>query len=261
MEIPLDRVSAEVGHTDEIGYANVSAGSRTTVATGVAVTRAARLALEELKRRAAKVWETTAGEVSYARGVFTRVDRTVSLTLPELAAKLHETGGMVSTVGDVEVDRWGGAFAAHIVDVRVDPDTGKLDILRYTAVQDVGRAIHPLQIEGQIRGGVAQGIGWALYEGYDYNRDGQMVNASLLDYRMPTALDVPAIEPVIVEVPYPPHPLGARGVGEAPIIPPLPAIANAIARATGKRMLHAPMTSRRILEATGGIGGWDEVRA
>ncbi|RME69051.1 MAG: hypothetical protein D6781_09485, partial [Verrucomicrobia bacterium] len=249
LQIPLDRIRAEIGHTDAIGFANVSAGSRTTVATGLAVKRAAERALEALIARAARHWETSTDDVTFQRGTFRRRSTGDTLSLERLAATFPETGGIISTVGDVDVTRWGAAYAAHIVDVRVDPETGKVDILRYTAAQDVGRAIHPLQIEGQIRGGVAQGIGWALHEAYAYTPDGRLANASLLDYRMPTAMDVPAITPVIVEVPYPPHPLGARGVGEAPIVPPLPAIANAIARAIGHRMTRAPMTPARILEA------------
>ncbi|MEZ5275505.1 MAG: molybdopterin-dependent oxidoreductase [Opitutaceae bacterium] len=249
LEIPLDRIRARFGHTDEVGFANTSAGSRTTVATGVAVLRAAGLALDAMKQRAATLWDTVPGNVTYSSGRFTLTGRSEAIAFSDLAAKLPDTGGIISTVGDVNVEKWGIAFAAHMVDVKVDPETGKVEILRYTAVQDVGRAIHPLQIEGQIRGGVAQGIGWALYEGYDYNAKGQMMNASLLDYRMPTAMDVPSIETVIIEVPFPDHPLGSKGVGEAPIIPPLGAIANAIFNATGRRVTHAPMTSRHVLEA------------
>jgi CO/xanthine dehydrogenase Mo-binding subunit len=124
-------------------------------------------------------------------------------------------------------------------------------ILRYTAVQDAGRAIHPTQVEGQMQGGVVQGIGWALYEGYEYNQEGEMLNPTLLDYKLPTALDVPFIETVIVEVPYPKHPYGVRGVGEMPIVPPPAAIANAIYRATGERMDQLPMTPTCILQKMG----------
>jgi CO/xanthine dehydrogenase Mo-binding subunit len=146
-----------------------------------------------------------------------------------------------------------GAFAAHLVDVEVDPDTGKVTILRYTAVQDCGKAIHPSYVEGQIQGGVVQGIGWALNEEYYYGDDGRMANSSFLDYRMPTTLDVPMIDTIIVEVPAPSHPFGVRGVGEVPIVPPLAAIANAIYRATGVRQTELPMSPRRILETTLGV--------
>jgi CO/xanthine dehydrogenase Mo-binding subunit len=137
--------------------------------------------------------------------------------------------------------------------VEVDTETGKVQILRYTAPQDVGKAIHPSYVEGQIQGGVAQGAGWALHEEYVYSKDGHLLNASLLDYRMFTALDLPMIEAVIVEVPNPGHPFGVRGVGEVPIVPPAGAIANAIYNATGARMNVLPMNPRNVLTALGTI--------
>jgi len=135
------------------------------------------------------------------------------------------------------------------VDVEVDPETGKVTILRFTAVQDAGTAIHPAYVEGQMQGGSVQGIGWALNEEYYMNREGSMVNSSLLDYRMPTALDLPMIDTLIVEVPNPGHPFGVRGVGEANIVPPPAAIANAIHRAAGVRMNRLPMNPHSIMEA------------
>jgi CO/xanthine dehydrogenase Mo-binding subunit len=143
----------------------------------------------------------------------------------------------------------GSAFATHIVDVEVDPETGKVEILRYTAAQDAGKAIHPDYVEGQIQGGVVQGIGWALNEEYFMNDEGAMVNSSLLDYRMPTSLDLPMIDPVIVEVSNPLHPYGVRGVGEVPLVPPLAAIANAIYDAIGVRMVELPMNPAAITAA------------
>lgn len=131
----------------------------------------------------------------------------------------------------------------------MDPETGKVTILDYTIVQDAGKAIHPSYVEGQMQGGVVQGIGWALNEEYFYNTDGRMENSSFLDYRMPTSLDLPMINTIIVEVANPGHPYGVRGVGEVPIVPPMAAIANAIARATGVRMDHLPMTPGNVLEA------------
>src|SRR5439155_23838641 len=142
----------------------------------------------------------------------------------------------------------GPAFAGHIVDVEVDPDTGKVQILRYTAFQDVGTAIHPSYVEGQVQGGVAQGVGMALTEEYFYGADGQMQNASFLDYRMPTTLDLPMIETVLIEVPNPGHPYGVRGVGEVPIVPPLAAVQTAIADAIGVRFNQLPITPRLIVE-------------
>jgi len=116
-------------------------------------------------------------------------------------------------------------------------------------IQDAGKAIHPSYVEGQMQGAVVQGIGWALNEEYFYNTDGRMENSSFLDYRMPTSLDLPMINTIIVEVANPGHPYGVRGVGEVPIVPPMAAIANAIARATGVRMGHLPMSPGSVLEA------------
>ena len=176
---------------------------------------------------------------------------------PELAARLGQTGGPVTGRANVDADQrpHGGSYGVHIVDVEVDPETGKVTLLRCTALQDVGRAIHPGQIEGQMKGGTVQGIGWALFEGYQYGADGSLRNANLLDYKLPTALDVPAVEPEIVEVPDPTHPFGVRGAGETPILPPPAAIANAIYRAVGVRLEALPMTPAHILERMGVIEG------
>ena len=144
------------------------------------------------------------------------------------------------------------AFGVHICDVEVDPETGGVHVIRYTAVQDVGRAIHPGYVEGQMQGGAAQGIGWALNEEYIFNEKGEMQNPGFLDYRMPVASDLPMIDTVIVEVPNPRHPYGVRGVGEVPIVPPIPAVANAIHAATGVRMRDLPMSPPRVLAALDG---------
>ena len=132
--------------------------------------------------------------------------------------------------------------------MEVDPELGKVQILRYTAAQDAGTAIHPSYVEGQIQGGVVQGIGWALNEEYWYDGEGEMRNATYLDYRIPTCYDVPMIDTIIVEVPDPQHPYGVRGVGEVPICPPPAAIANAINDAIGVRMEQLPMSPPRLLE-------------
>jgi xanthine dehydrogenase molybdenum-binding subunit len=252
--LTLEQIKPSVGDTDSIGYADVSAGSRTTMATGQAVVKAARDVIAQMCARAAMLWAVPVETVSFHEGTFaTSQDPARRMTFGQLAARLSETGGPVTGVGNVDVREWGGAFGAHIVDVQVDPETGKVTILRYTVVQDVGRAIHPVQVEGQLQGGAVQGVGWALYEGYAYNEEGEMLNANLLDYKLPTALDVPPIEAVIVEVPYPKHPYGVRGVGETPIVPPPAAIANAIYRATGRRIEQLPMTPARILARMGVI--------
>jgi CO/xanthine dehydrogenase Mo-binding subunit len=192
--------------------------------------------------------------VSYEDGTFRCAkDSTKELTFAELAAQSARTGGPIAGRASLVARGAGGAFATHIVDVEVDPGTGKTQILRYTAVQDAGTAIHPAYVEGQIQGGVVQGIGWALNEEFIYDENGRMLNSSFLDYRMPTSLDVPPIDPVIIEVPNPGHPYGVRGVGEVPIVPPLAAIANAVAEATGHRFTQLPLSPRRVLEELEGL--------
>ncbi len=249
LELPLDLFRSSVGDTDAMGHSDSTGGSRTTNATGIAVIEAARDVLAQMKARAAQMWSVAAADVAYERGVFsaTTSEGRQRLGFAELAGRAARLGGPVRGRGDVNVRGAGPSFAVHIVDVEVDPETGKVTILRYTAVQDVGRAIHPGQIEGQIQGAVAQGIGWALYEGYAYNEQGRMLNPNFLDYKMPTALDVPPIDVVIVESPWEGHPYGVRGVGEVPIVPPLAAIANAVHAATGARLTELPMTAERVL--------------
>ncbi len=243
-------VKPVVADTDMVGYTDVTGGSRVTFATGYAAYEAAQDIKRQLIARAARLWEVHPEQVVYQDGtLLCTADTGKQMTFRELAAKLQHTGGTVIGRATVEPTGVGGGFATHIVDVEVDPETGKVTILRYTAVQDVGRAIHPSYVEGQMQGGVAQGIGWGLNEEYFYNDQGIMTNASFLDYRMPTALDLPMIDTVLVEVPNPGHPYGVRGVGEVPIVPPPAAVANAIYRAVGVRLRQLPMSPGRVLKA------------
>ena len=139
-----------------------------------------------------------------------------------------------------------------MVDVEVDPETGHVKILRYTAAQDVGRAIHPSYVEGQMQGGVAQGIGWALNEEYIYDKKGRLENPGFLDYRMPVCSDLPFIDTIMIEKPVPSHPFGVRGVGEVPIVPPMAAVANAIHSAINKRLTSLPMSPPKVRAAIDG---------
>jgi xanthine dehydrogenase molybdenum-binding subunit len=245
--IPAEDVRPVVADTDSIGYTEGTYGSRTTFATGWAVYETAKDLIEKLKERAAILWEVEKDKVNFERGVFSSGDK--KLTFKELAEKLDETGGPVMASAAVKPKGYGPGFAVHIVDVEVDPETGKVDILRYTAVQDVGKAIYPAYVESQIQGGVAQGIGWGLNEEYLYDEEGRLLNASWLDYRMPVALDLPMIDTILVEVPNPGHPYGVRGVGEVPIVPPPAAIANAIHNAIGVRLTELPMSPARVVES------------
>ena len=245
--IPVEDIRPEVVDTDTVGYNDMTGGSRTTFATGWAAYEVGQGIKQQLVARAAQLWEVRPELVRFQDGIFSYAGE--RLTVRELAARLDEVGDQIVASATVHPHGEGPGFGVHIVDVEVDPDTGKVAILRYTAVQDAGTAIHPSYVEGQIQGGVAQGVGWALYEGYDYDAAGQLRNANFLDYHVPTCLDLPPIETVIVEVPNPGHPYGVRGVGEVPIVPPPAAIASAIGRAIGVRLGVLPMTPTRILEA------------
>ncbi len=245
--IPAESILPEVVDTDSVGFTSVTGGSRTTFATGWAAHDAARSIVNEMKARAARLWSVAVDEVAHEKGVYSSGDH--SITFRDLAALNSTTGGPVSATATVKPKGVGGSFSANIVDVDVDPETGKVDIVRFTAVQDVGKAVHPSYVEGQMQGGSVQGIGWALNEEYFMREDGTMANSSLLDYRMPTSLDLPMIDTCIVEVANPGHPFGVRGVGEANIVPPLAAIANAVHDATGVRMQRLPMSPPAVWDA------------
>ena len=251
-----------VADTDSIGHTDVTGGSRTAFATGWATYEAAQDALRQLKERAARLWEKKPEEVAFSNGQFTaQGDGVKPMTVKELAGRLARTGGPISGRATVNARGVGPAFAAALIDVEVDPQTGKVEILRATVAQDVGKAIHPSYVEGQMQGGTAQGIGWALNEEYFYDDKGILRNSGLLDYRMPTCLDLPLIETCIVEVPTPGHPLGIRGVGEVSIVPPPAAVANAIADAVGVRMTELPMSPPRLLKAMLNKRGGAEAQA
>jgi len=247
--IKAEDVSPTVVDTDTIGWTGVTGGSRTAFDTGLAAIQASEEIIRLMKARAAITWEMKEEDVSFDHGTFLCAKTEDTISFKDLSARLMRTGGPVTCSVSAASPGSGPIIAGNLVDVEVDPETGKVDILRFTAFMDVGTAIHPAYVEGQIQGGTVQGIGWALNESYFYDDEGSMLNSSFLDYRMPTSLDVPMIETVMIEVPNPKHIFGVRGVGEAPIIPPLPALANAISDAIGVRMVDLPMTPDVILTA------------
>lgn len=241
-----EKVRSTVGDTESVGQTDGTGGSRTAFATGAAVHNGVMALREELKRRAAKLLEVAPEDLDFGEGQFrVKGAPAKAISVTEVAAKQKETGGPIQVAGVATGMTAAPAFSLHICDLEVDPDTGKVTILRYTAFQDVGKALHKVSVEGQMQGGAAQGIGWALTEEYAWD-NGVMKNPSFLDYRMPVALDLPNIETVIIEVPSPDHPYGVRGVGEAPIVPPPAAIANAMYAATGKRFKELPMSPERV---------------
>ena len=253
--IAYEEIKPTVVDTDSIGYTFITGGSRTCFATGWAAIEAAEEVKSLMVARAARIWDTPEDNVEYASGVIQhKSDPELRMTFKELSRQLATTGGAITGSSNVEPTGEGNGYAVHLVDVETDLETGKTSIVRFTAIQDAGKAVHPSYVEGQMQGGAVQGIGWALNEEYFFNDKGQMMNSSFLDYRMPTSLDLPMIDTVIVEVANPGHPYGVRGVGEAAIVPPMAAIANAIKGSAGVRMNSLPMTPGKVLDAISGEG-------
>ncbi len=263
--VPVETVHPAVADTDSVGYCDGTGGSRTTLATGGAVIQAAEKLVEELRGRAAAVWGLGVDEVEWRDGrAIARVSADLEnlmegdagaqaapkvLTLAELAEMAGATGGPLCAVASLHAHNSAPAFAVNVCDAQVDPETGKVDILRFTCVQDAGKAVHPAYVEGQMQGGAVQGIGWALNEEYLYDADGVLENPGFLDYRMPVASDLPMIDTVIVEVANPLHPYGVRGVGEVPICPPMPAVTTAVNHAAGTSLYDLPLSPPKLLAA------------
>ena len=250
--IPVERVRPIVGDTDSVGYCDLTGGSRVTFATGMAVIEASKHVVDELRARAATIWGVELDAVEWHDGAAVGINGASDqepLGLGKIAQQMRVTGGPIVASASVNPPAAGPGFATHICDVEVDPETGRTVVVRYTAIQDAGKAIHPSYVEGQFQGGAAQGIGWALNEEYLWDAEGKMENPGFLDYRMPVASDLPMIDTVIVEVPNPIHPYGVRGVGEPPIVPPLASVANAVHAATGVRFASLPITPPRVLAA------------
>ena len=245
LEVAYEKVRVIIADTSSIGYSMMAGGSRTTFATGKAIVEAAHGIIAILKERAAQRWAVDPSEVEWRDGAahcLADARKGEVLTIAKIASKANMGTGPISVSISLNAQGWLPGFGVHICDTELDPETGQLAITRYTVVQDVGRAIHPDYVEGQMQGGAVQGIGWALNEAYVFDDKGCLSNAGFLDYRMPVASDLPMIETVMVEVPNPAHPFGVKGVGEVGIVPPLPAVANAASAAAGLRLRHLPLT-------------------
>ena len=251
--IDYSHVKAIVADTSSLGYNDMTDGSRSTFSSSMATISAARNAVKILRERAAQMWDISVDDVAWENGHAVakgeKHGNLGKLSLKEIAAQSGKTGGPIAGHSELVADGAGVSFATHICDIEVDPDTGSTRVLRYTVVQDAGKAVHPTYVEGQYQGGAAQGIGWALNEEYIYGKDGRLQNPGFLDYRIPVCSDLPMIDTQILEIPNPNHPYGVRGVGETSIVPPLAAIANAVSNAVGVRMTHIPMSPPRILAA------------
>jgi len=250
------RVSVLIGDTSSIGFSNLTGGSRVTFASAMVVTQSTEKVIGQLRERAARIWKIDPEAVVWSNGearpAGANAGQFPPLPLKDLAAKANEMGGPIGAGVQLTTTGADPGFATHVVDVEVDEELGIVRVLRYTAAQDVGRALHPDYVEGQIQGGVVQGIGWALSEEYLYDKQGRLDNASFLDYRMPVCSDVPMVEPVVLELPNPKHPQGVRGAGEAPLVPPLAAINNAVHDALGKRFFSLPLSPPKVMEVLEG---------
>lgn len=261
--ISYDEVKVHVADTASLGHNDTTEGSRGTFSSGMATIFAARDAIDVMKQRAAQMLDVPVESIKWENGTASATGsghgNLPTLTLKEIAAKSHKTGGPIAGHNELTADGAGMGFAAHICDVEVDLDTGLTKVLRYTVVQDAGKAIHPDYVEGQFQGAAAQGIGWALNEEYLYGEDGRLQNPGFLDYRIPVCSDLPFIDTKILEIPNPNHPYGIRGVGETSIVPPLGAVGNAIANAVGLRLNHAPMSPVRVLDAIDEAAGQEKL--
>jgi CO/xanthine dehydrogenase Mo-binding subunit len=251
--VPFDKVRPIIGDTGSLGFNFLTGGSRSAFSGSMAIVEAAKQIKADLCARACKLWEAKPDQVEFSNGMVRPLgelaEKVTPMSIADFAKVGGKTGGPIGGVGRINAQGAGPSFGTHLVDLEVDPETGRTTILRYTVAQDAGRALHPAYVEGQYQGGAVQGIGWALNEEYIYGPDGKLQNAGFLDYRMPVASDVPKIDTVLIEVGNPKHPYGVRGVGETPIVPPLGAIANAMEHATGIRFTELPMSPPKVLKA------------
>ncbi len=251
--IDYEQVKTVIGDTSSLGYNEMTDGSRGTFASSMSAIASVRKAIDEMIKRAAMMWDIPADQIEWREGHAHATGKSnanlAPLSIADIAARAGKTGGPIAGHTELNADGAGVSFATHICDVEVDPETGLTRVVRYTVIQDAGKAVHPTYVEGQFQGGATQGIGWALNEEYVYGKDGRLENPGFLDYRIPVCSDLPMIDTQILEIPNPNHPYGIRGVGETSIVPPLAAIGNAVSNAFGVRMTHVPMSPPRILDA------------
>ena len=251
--IDYNRVSVIIGDTQTVGFSNLTGGSRVLFASSIVVTQSTETIINTLRQRAAKIWEIDPEAVKWENGAAHPVSPNAGqfepLTLKELAEKAPSQGGPIGASVQLNTVGAEGGFGTNICDVEVDVDLGIVRVIRYTTIQDVGKAIHPGYVEGQLQGGAVQGIGWALNEEYIYNKDGKVDNPGFLDYRMPVCSDMPMIDCALVEVPNPKHPQGVKGVGEVPLVPVMAAVANAVHNALGIRFYDLPLSPPRVSAA------------
>ena len=251
--MPADKVRVVMSDTDSAPFAGAASGSKVIYTTGAAVMLAARDARQQVLAIAAEDLEAAVEDLEIVDGaVRVKGYPDKVLKLSDLATQSMSFGGKIAPIygsGRLAQAASAPAFNAQLAEVEVDRETGAVHLHRLVVIQDVGRAINPLTVNGQLMGGAVQGIGWALYEQMEYDAGGQLLTGSWMDYAVPSIHQTPTVlETQLVEVPSETGPMGARGVGEPPVVPTAAAIANAIADATGARMRALPMTAPRVLE-------------
>ncbi len=251
--VPEERVRVEAADTSGAGFSGLSGGSKIIYTVGRAVEQAALQAREQLLDIAAAELEIAPEDLEIAGGAVQPAGAPAqAIEIDDLARRVLTFGSTYAPVeghGRIAQASRAPSAAAHLSHVRVDRETGGVTVLAHVVVQDVGRALNPSLVEGQMTGGVAQGLGWALHEGLAHDEEGQLQTGSMVDYTIPSFDLVPAIEADIVEVPAPDGPFGAKGVGEAPVVAVPPAVAAAIAAATGIRLRELPMSPERVWAA------------
>ncbi|MBI3969559.1 MAG: xanthine dehydrogenase family protein [Chloroflexi bacterium] len=256
--LSMDDVGVVAGDSDVAPQSGASGGSKIIYTVGRAVLEAAEDARNQILKLAAQELEASVDDLETAGGEV-RIKgipgKTVTFAkLAQLSTRYGSRHQPVLGRGQAGNYASAPAFAVHVAEVEVDTETGAVHVVRYVAAQDVGRALNPAAVEGQIRGGVTQGVGWALTERIQYDEQGQLVTATLMDYALPKIEDAPEVDVVLVEVPSANGPFGARGVGEPPVVPAAAAIANAIRDAVGARIVELPATSERVLSAIPSAG-------
>jgi CO/xanthine dehydrogenase Mo-binding subunit len=251
--VAYEQVRVIVADTSSLGHNDMTDGSRGTFSSSMAAIFAARNAITIMRQKAARTWEISVDDVVWedgqAKAKGASHGNLAPLSIKELAGAAGSTGGPIAGHAEIVADNAGVSFGTHIADVHVDPETGQSKVVRYTVIQDAGKALHPSYVEGQYQGGAAQGIGWALNEEYVYGKNGRLQNAGFLDYRIPVCSDLPFIDTQILEIPNPNHPYGVRGVGETGIVPPLATVSIAVSNASGVRQQHIPMSPPRVLKS------------
>jgi CO/xanthine dehydrogenase Mo-binding subunit len=251
--LAAEAISVQTADTDSAPFAGTSAGSKVIYSIGSAVQAAAADARRQILEIASRELEAAPADLEIVgREVRVKGAPSRSVSLAHVGRESTRFGGKYEPVlgrGTTALTQQAPGFAGQLAEVEVDPDTGNVTILKYVSVQDVGKAINPTLVEGQMQGGSAQGIGIALSEQLVYSTEGRLLNPSLLDYRTMTAIDLPRIETVIVEVPSTHGPFGAKGAGEPPIVPGPAALANAVRDATGQDFTDLPITPDKIVRA------------